>query len=79
MSSACDGWKAFFVHEVDHVGVYDIYDQGDEWVAQVRFNRRRGADVYVLFAREDHKADPLKEIKSRQEWREWLVSHQGNL
>jgi hypothetical protein len=73
------GWTAFFVREEDQVGIYDIYDNQDEWVAQCRFDRRRAKDVYVLFARDSDKSQPLKEIKGRDEWREWLVAHQGNL
>jgi hypothetical protein len=79
MTDPTGSWTAFFVREEDHIGIYDIYNDEDEWVAQCRFNRRRGTDVYVLFARDSHKSDPLKEIKGRQEWREWLVAHQGNL
>jgi hypothetical protein len=79
MNSPTEGWTAFFVKEEAAVGIYDIYDAADEWVAQVRFNRRKGTDVYVLFARENDKGAPLKEIASRDAWRKWLVEHQGNL
>jgi len=73
------GWKAFFVREEAAVGIYDIYDPADEWVGQVRFNRRRGSDVYLLLTRDHSKGDPLKEIQGRDQWRAWLVAHQANL
>jgi len=79
MTGSTDGWKAFFVKEEANVGVYDIYDEHDEWVAQCRFNRRRGTDVYVLFARDSSKSEPLQEIKGRDEWRYWLQQHQANM
>jgi len=72
-------WKAFFVREEANVGIYDIYNDADEWVAQCRFDRRRGADVYLLLARDNLKGKPLEEIKGRDQWRRWLQLHQGNL
>lgn len=79
LNEATEGWTAFFVKEVDGIGIYDIYNETDEWVAQVRFNRRRGSDIYVLFTRESEKGAPLKEIATRGDWRKWLYDHQGQL
>jgi hypothetical protein len=73
-----EGWKAFFVREVDKIGVYDIYDETHQWMAQVRFPRRKGDHVYLIVQRQDDKVNELKQLNSRDAWRQWLLRHRGD-
>jgi hypothetical protein len=70
-------YQALFVNEIDSVGIYDIYYDGI-WIAQCRYPRRQGADVYLLFQRNGARpeVEPLKTLDNRNVWRAWLVAHQ---
>jgi hypothetical protein len=75
VSDQADGYIAFFVKDEGGVGTYDIYNEKYEWVAQCRFNRRKGSDIYVLFLRDRIIPTPLAELHGRDAWRKWLTAH----
>ena len=79
MMDPTDGWKAFFVQEVDNVAIYDLYDTKDDWQAQVRFDRRKSGDVYVLFPKDSPAREWLQRLNGRDAWRPWLVAHRATL
>jgi len=77
--TAEDGWQAYFVKEVDFVGVYDIY-KDDAWIAQVKWPRRKGLAPSVLIQKGSApETNYVRAIRGRDQWRTWLQEHQGNL